>query len=92
MPLALDELVRAALRPDRLADAAQPRAGAGVPSTNSRQAGMMRAGLCPTVRHVGELDPLGVAAELLAQPLDLRRADDDERRLAGVDALAQERR
>jgi hypothetical protein len=44
----------------------------------------------PDVGHVGERDPVGVAAEGRPQQPDLGRAHDHEDRLAGGDALADE--
>ena len=49
-------------------------------------AGGVRADLL----HVAELHAVGVGAELGAQHGDLRRADDDEHRLVGFQAAAEE--
>ena len=89
--VALDELRGAALRMDRLADPAQGAARAAVGGhevpPGRDDARRVRA----DVGHVGEQDVVGIAAERVAQRLDLGRADDDERRLAGRDAVAEER-
>ena len=88
--LALDQLCRRAVRADRLADAPQraalvsrapPRSPPGLDDPRR---------VAPDLGHVGELDLLGVATELLTQQGDLLGAHDDERRLAGGEAVPDE--
>ena len=86
--LALDELGGAAAGPDRLADAAQ-RAGAAADEVAPRRDDAGR--VVADVAHVDELDALGGGAEALAQRPQLRRLEGDHHRLAGGDALLDER-
>jgi hypothetical protein len=89
--LALHELGRAALRPDRLADAAQARAGGRARRDELAPDGDDPGGIAADQAHVGEGHPAGVGAELGAQALDPRGADDDEDRLLGHDGGEDER-
>ena len=67
--LALDELVGAALGPDRLADAPQPAPRAGVRVDELAPRRDDARGVDADLGHVGEGHPLGgVGPELLAQP------------------------
>jgi hypothetical protein len=86
--LALDERLGAAVGPDRLADAPQPPALTGVGIDELAPRGDDARRVDADVGHVGEGHSLGLASELLAQPGDPGRADDDEDRLAGRDRLA----
>ena len=69
----------------------EPPAGRRVPghelAPGRDDAGRVR----PHLGHVCEPDPVGRAVELLAQQADLRRVDDDERRLLGLDRVAEKR-
>ena len=89
--MALDELRGAALRMDRLADAAQGAARAGVLGHEVPPRRDDPRRVRADVGHVGEEDVVGIAAERLAQGVDLGPADDDERRIAGREAVAKER-
>ncbi len=86
--LALDELGGAAAGPDRLADAAQrARAADDEVAPRRDDAGRVVA----DVAHVDELDALGGGAEALLERPQLRRLERDHHRLAGGDALLDER-
>jgi hypothetical protein len=86
--LALDELVGAALRPDRLADAPQPAPLSGVGVDELAPGGDDARGVGADVGHDGERHALGLGSELVAQAGDPGGADDDEDRLAGRDRVA----
>ena len=87
--LALDQLSRPALGPDRLADAADRTAPVLVCELAPR--GDDAGGVGPHLRHVGEVHKVGLAAELGPQRLDLGCRQHGQRRLSGLRALAQER-
>src|SRR5581483_10368925 len=88
--VALDELVGAPSGPDRLADAAnRPVLAEMVPHEAAPRRDDARRVL-PELAHVGVPDAFVLAGERLAQQLDLPRVDDDERRLAPLEPLAQE--
>lgn len=91
MALALDELGRAALGPDRLADPAHRATQAGVRVDELLPGGDDARRIGAQLGHVGEHDLLGVGAEALAQQVDLRGPDGDHDRLAGGDSVADER-
>jgi hypothetical protein len=59
-------------------------------STNSRQAGMIRAGVGADGRHVAERDRGRVRSERLSERVELVRQRDDERRLTRVQAGTDE--
>jgi hypothetical protein len=86
--LALDELVGAAIGPDRLPDAPQatplPAMGVDELTPCGDDARRVDADL----GHVGEGHAVGPGAELLAQAGDPGGADDDERRLVGRGRVA----
>jgi hypothetical protein len=76
--LALDELVGAALSPDRLADAPQPASAAGVGVDELAPGGDDARRVDADLGHVGEVTRSAALARALAQTRDLRGADDDE--------------
>jgi len=90
VPLALGELGRRPLGPDRLADPAHAPPGRRAPgdelAPGRDDAGRVRAHL----GHVREPDTARGVAELLPQQADLGRVDDDERGLVGLDRVAKE--
>ena len=92
MPLALDQLRRAATDRDRLADPARAAAvsqgSIGELAPGWDDPGGVRA----EIGHVGERDPVGVASERLPQQVDLGRAHRDQHRLVGLEAVPNEAR
>jgi hypothetical protein len=90
--LALDELGRAAVRPDRLADPAHRAPGGRVRVDELLPGGDDARRVGPELGHVREHDPVGVVTEACAQQRDLLRRDRDHDRLAGGDRIADERR
>ena len=88
--LALDQLGRAAVGPDRLADPAHRAPGGGVLVDELLPGGDDARRVGPELGHVGEHDPVGVLAQPRAQQLDLLRPDRDHDRLARGDRVADE--
>ena len=91
MALALDELVES--RAGKIGSPI-PRSrtpGSACSSTNSCQAGMIRAGLRADHVHVRELHALGVRPERLTKLLELVRERDDQSRLVRLEARSDER-
>jgi len=87
--LALDELLRAPFRPDRLADASH-RTGA-VLAHEIRPGRDDPGGVDPDIGHVGEPDRARGRPELLSEQIDLAGADDDENGFPDVDGVPDER-
>ena len=48
-------------------------------------------GIPADLRHVSEADAVGVAAECLPESVQPRTLDDDQRRVAGIEAVPDER-
>jgi hypothetical protein len=84
MPLAFDQLVRAALRKDRLADTPQPTPFPLVgdheliPSRNDP------TGIGAYISHIRKLDALRISSEFPSESIDLSRTHHNQRRLAGA--------
>ena len=80
MPLALDELDRRALGPDRFADSAHRTVDAQVLVDEILPGRDDPGRVRPDFGHVGEVDVVGRAVKRLAQQRDLVGRDDDEHR------------
>jgi len=89
--LALDQLGRGPPGPDGLADAAGPPVGDVVAGHEVAPGGDDPGRVGSDVGHVGEGDPVGVAAQGGAEQADLGRAHHHQDRLVGGDPLADER-
>jgi hypothetical protein len=91
VPLALGDLLRRALRPDRLADPVQPLAAAGVPVDEVAPHGDDAGRIAPCGLHVDELDASRGVAEPAAQRLLAGRQHGDEHGLVALDGGHDER-
>ncbi len=90
--VALGDLVGRAAGPDRLADAAHALTLGEAVADEVVPGGDDRAGVLADLLDVGEADPVGQVAELLAKQGDLASADEHQGRLSRRDPVAQERR
>jgi hypothetical protein len=88
--LALDQLGRAAARPDGLPNPAEGAATLMlVHEVAPRWDDAGRIGA--DIGHVGEIDPIRISIQLRTQQVDLGRADNDQHRLPGNQTFADER-
>ena len=90
MALALHELAGIAPLEDRLTDATQPGARSSVGGDEVAPGRDDPCGIGADLGHVGEHHPLGRAVQALAEPVDLGRADHDQRGSTGLEALLDE--
>ena len=90
MELRLLDLLRATAGPDRFADAPHPPSGPGVSGHEVLPRGDDPRRVGPQLRHVGEIHPVGISAERLAQPLQPGCRHGHHDRLAAGEAVAHE--